>query len=104
VSWNLNSGAAAVGLAYHLGVKKIYLLGFDMHVGENGDQHWHRHYARSKDVKKRSVNKLPFQRHLRGFFAVGRDAERLGLKIINVSPNSKIEQFPKMTLKEALKL
>ena len=102
ISWNLNSGAAAINLAYHLGVKRIYLLGFDMHVGENGEQHWHRHYTKDKNVKKRDPKKLPFDRHLKGFFAVGRDAERLGLEIINVSPNSKITQFPRVKLSEVL--
>ena len=102
ISWNLNSGAAAISLAYHLGVKRVYLLGFDMDVGENGDQHWHRHYAWNKDVKKRDPKKLPFKRHMRGFFAVGRDAEHVGLEIINVSPNSKIEQFKRVKLSDVL--
>jgi hypothetical protein len=101
VAWNLNSGAASISIAYQLGVKKIYLLGFDMHVGENGDQHWHRHYNRNKDPKKKA-KQMPFARHLKGFFAIARDAERLGLEIINVSPNSKIEQFKRVKLSDVL--
>ena len=46
VSWNGNSGAAAISLAAHLGVKKIILLGFDMKLGEGNAQHWHDLYHR----------------------------------------------------------
>lgn len=102
VSWNLNSGAASISLAYQLGVKKVYLLGFDMQIGENGDQHWHKHYKKYRDVKNKDAKKLPFERHLKGFSSVARDAERLGLEIINVSPNSEIEHFKRVKLSDVL--
>ncbi len=35
-----NSGYQAINLAYHLGVKKIVLLGYDMRIA-NGHTHWH---------------------------------------------------------------
>jgi len=103
ISWNLNSGAASISLAYHLGVKRIYLLGFDMRVGATNVQHWHRHYPRNKkDPKQRDPNRLPFARHLRGFHAVANDANRIGLEIINISPNSKIEVFKRVKLSDVL--
>ena len=101
VSWNLNSGAAAINLAYHFGVKRVYLLGFDMAVGESGDQHWHIHYSKMRK-KNRNPKKLPFHRHLVGFTMVANDARRLKLEIINVSPNSKIEQFRRVKLSDVL--
>jgi len=102
VSWNLNSGAASISLAYHLGVKRIYLLGFDMRLGEQGNQHWHYHYGEAAKFKRRDPKKLPFHRHLDGFKYIADDAKRLGLEIINVSPDSAITEFPRVKLKDIL--
>lgn len=102
ISWNKNTGAAAINFAYHLGVKKIYLLGFDMKLDENGVQHWHRHYNRNKSTAPRRKKKLPFERHLKGFHSIKRDADRLGLEIINVSPDSVIKEFERVKLSDVL--
>ena len=109
VSWNNNSGAAAISMAVHLGVRRIVLLGFDMQIGEFG-QHWHNVYRgmyprRAHGKGKGAImvpKKLPFDRHLRGFPMIARDAKRLGVKIVNASPDSAIEQFPKYTVQELL--
>jgi len=98
VSWNKNSGASAINLAYHLGCKRIILLGFDMDLMDN-QQHWHGHYTTAGKVNAKS---LPFPRHLRGFGNIAQDAKRLGVEILNVSPISKIKEFKKVTLEEVL--
>lgn len=92
VSWNGNSGAASISLAVQLGVKRIYLLGFDMTLVAN-NSHWH---------NKRNKKPPPFAKHLRGFPAIAKDAREIGVSIYNISPNSKIECLPKIPLKEAL--
>ncbi|MBU0973853.1 MAG: hypothetical protein KKC20_24660 [Proteobacteria bacterium] len=105
VSWNLNSGAAAISVAANAGAKKIFLLGFDMQLDESNRQHWHNAYAPKKDnVKNRRTEKAggPFSMHIRGFSQIKEDAIVRGIEIINVNPESKIENFPKMNLKEAL--
>lgn len=102
VSWNLNSGGAAINLAYHFGVKRIYLLGFDMNLDQEGNQHWHRIYKKSKNPKQRDPKRLPFYRHLPHFTAIKNDAHRLGLEIINVSPNSAIPGFRRVKLSDVL--
>lgn len=102
VCWNLNSGGAAISLAYWLGVKRIYLLGFDMTLGNGDTQHWHRHYSKSRTPKPRDPKSLPFGRHLLTFPMVANDARRLGLEIINVSPNSAIEVFKRVKLSDVL--
>ena len=102
ISWNLNSGGAAINLAYHFGVKRVYLLGFDMDVSKDGVQHWHRHYPKNKDRAPRDPKKLPFKRHLPCFPGIARDAKRLGLDIINVNPNSRIEAFKRVKLSDVL--
>ena len=93
VAWNHNSGYAAISLAYHLGVKKIILLGFDMNMGDvhgikKDISHWHGSHGNRKPP--------PFKRHMRGSEKIKKDAKKFGIKIINASPDSAIEEFPKM--------
>ena len=102
VAWNLNSGAASISLAAQLGVKKIYLLGFDMQVGEKGNQHFHSHYKSGKIDAAKNPRKLPFNRHLQCFPIIARDAKRLGIEIINVNPDSKITAFKRVKLSDVL--
>jgi hypothetical protein len=96
VSWNSNSGAAAISLAHHFGVRRIILLGFDMKLSDFDSKisHWHGSHGGQKPP--------PFPRHLRGFPAIAADAERLGIEIVNANPNSAIECFPKVSVKELL--
>ena len=101
VAWNANSGAAAISLAVHLGVKRIILLGFDMKLGVNNEQHWHSLYKGTKLSDRRRGN-LPFPRHLVGFEQIAKDAKRMGVEIVNASPESAITQFPKLVVKELL--
>ena len=103
VSWNGNSGAAAISVAANAGAKRIILLGFDMKVNDRSDQHWHDEYGRSagKGTEHRA-KKLPFHKHLRGFPAIADDAKRRGIEILNASPESAIECFRKVSVKELL--
>lgn len=105
VSWNTNSGAAAISMAVYLGVRRIILLGFDMRTNAHG-QHWHNAYKGMRPMTKKgkvmSPKRLPFDRHLRGFPLIARDAKKLGIEIVNASPNSAIKEFSKCTVQEAL--
>lgn len=98
VSWNGSSGAAAISTAVHTGVKRIILLGFDMTLGETGSQHWHPLYRVNGDPGR----KLPFERHKRGFEFIARDAKRIGVEILNASPNSTISHLKKCSVKDLL--
>ena len=101
VSWNGNSGSAAISLAVHTGAKRIFLLGFDMKMsGEK--QHWHDVYKRIGNQSKKRMIKLPFHRHLVGFAQIAKDAGKMGVEIINVCPDSMIPQFRKVNLKDCL--
>lgn len=95
VCWNANSGAAAISVAAHAGAKRIVLLGFDMKLEDN-KHHWHGLYRPGG----RAANSLPFHRHLPGFKQIAKDARQKGIEIINASPNSTIEDLPKMSVKE----
>jgi hypothetical protein len=105
VSWNGNSGAAAISLAVHLGVKRIILVGFDMKLDESGKQHWHDLYHRlenlSRPIPKNQKPKpggLPFNRHLLGFPEIAKDANRMGVEILNANPDSAIQDFKKVNV------
>lgn len=94
VCWNMNSGSAAISLAYNTGCKRIILLGFDMILNEQGKGHWHNQYN--------GKTNMPFHKHLTGFEQISLDATRLGIEIINASTISKITQFPKMNVKNII--
>lgn len=100
VSWNENSGAAAISLAAHTGAKRIVLVGFDMNTDSSGFQHWHGLYRGPDD--KLPARRLPFHKHLEGFPQIAKDAREMGIEIINASPESKINQFQKTSVKELL--
>ncbi len=101
VSWNNNSGAAAINLAYHLGVKVVVLLGFDMTLDKNRVSHWHGCHVKYRANKRYSP---PFERHMKSFPFIAADAKRLGLTILNASPISVLDMFQKITLAEALEM
>jgi hypothetical protein len=94
ICWNKNSGTSAINLAYHLGAKRVVLLGFDMRVVDNRKNYHADH------IGERNIN--PFDRYLPAFKAVAKDAEKFGLEIINATPNSAIQEFPITTLEDFL--
>lgn len=114
ISWVCkNSGASAINLAYHLGATRIFLLGIDMYHTSEGRVHWHTGYPdksktptlqqlkQGKKHPRRKPNQS-FNRHLIGWSRIAKDAEKLGVEIINVNPKSKVEAFRKMSLKEVM--
>jgi hypothetical protein len=99
VCWNGNSGGAAINLAVHTGVKRIVLLGFDMVLDETKKQHWHSEYPQRVGKKNRPVP-LPFNRHLKGFPQIAKDARMMGIEILNCSGISAIKDFKRVNLKD----
>jgi hypothetical protein len=100
VSWNNNSGAAAISLAANLGVKRIVLLGYDMRADDHKASHWHKGHHIGNHPRGNRMP--PFDRHLKGFPIIASDAKALGIEILNASPTSRITEFPKVTAKEIL--
>lgn len=102
VCWNGNSGAAAVSVAVQAGAKRIILLGFDMKRDE-AKTHWHREYY-PPETKKGAPSPLtaPYHRWATGFENIARDAQKMGIEILNANPDSAIPHFKKVTVKELL--
>ncbi len=97
INWNYNSGAAAIDFAAHLGVKRINLLGFDMKPVDDRT-HWHEGFQCYLKPTKDHV----FKRFLKMFPIIAIHAKIRGIEILNVNPDSAIEDFPKVSLKEVL--
>jgi hypothetical protein len=45
---------------------------------------------------------MPFHKHLHGFPEIAKDAKRMGVTILNASPDSAIECFKKVNVKDLI--
>lgn len=87
ILWGYHTGASAINLATLFGAKRIYLIGFDMRLSEEGNSHWHFEYGTARKSP-------PFRRHLAVYPFIAADAKKMGIEIINLSPNSAIKDIP----------
>jgi len=88
LAWNLSSGACAVNLAVHFGVRRIILLGYDMRKID-GNNNWHTTHP-TAGIPKHD----PYTRFLRPWPFIARDAKQMGVEIINATPGSALGEFP----------
>ena len=95
--WNISSGACAIGLAYHFGVKRIVLLGFDMRKVD-GKTNWHDDYA---VPKKFQFN--PYSRFMKPFEGIAKDLKRLNVECLNATPGSALDVFPIVELEDVIR-
>jgi len=88
-----NSGYQAINLAFLFGAQRIILLGYDQ-AAMNGRTHHHRQHpsATNPDVYDAMLECWPFIA----------DAIKGKAEVINCTPGSRIESFPKVALNEAL--
>jgi hypothetical protein len=101
IIWNGNSGGAAISIAANTGAKRIILVGFDMKLDDTTSmRHWHDLY--NNGPESATKNKLPFEKHKKGFKQIIWDARARGIEILNASPDSAITELPKVTVKELL--
>lgn len=96
IGWGGNSGFHALNLAIQFGAAKVILVGFDMTL-ERGS-HWHgEHEGGLHNPTRGNVD-----RWRRVFDKAAPIAASLGVSVLNCSPGSALESFPKMSLEEAL--
>jgi len=93
ISWNNSSGGAAINLAYHLGARRIVLIGYDMGIN-NGRHNFHDSYPVGKPERN------PYRHFLKSFDRIKDDADKLGVEILNATPNSNLNVFPKVRLED----
>lgn len=93
------SGYGALNLAYLKRARKIVLLGFDYKishkdsVGHHNEQHY---------INKRRQNKRYWANWARNFDYAAKQCHKSGIYVLNASPVSSIDAFPKCTPEEAL--
>lgn len=90
-----NSGFQALNLAILAGARRILLLGYDGAPGADGRAHWHGEHP---EVALASQ----YEAFRRSFSAAERSIEAVGVTVINCSPGSAINSFPKSALEDAL--
>lgn len=89
-----NSGYQAMHLAAHLGVKRVLLLGFDMHAHRG--EHWH------GDHSWRPGFASPYPLFIESFAFGAPEFARRGVDVINCTPGSALDCFPMATVEEGL--
>lgn len=93
-----NSGYAAINLAYHLGAKKIILLGYDM-GNVSGKSHFHEGYP-----TRAAADEVYQKQFIPGFGAIYEALKTRGIQVYNACPTSNLRVFPIITLDKALSL
>lgn len=84
------SGANALNIAFHLGARRIYLLGYDM-----GGGHWHDHHKTpARDVY--ATHMIPAINRMAGAL------DRAGVQVFNCSRVSRLACFPFADIDEVL--
>jgi len=101
IGWGGNTGCAAINFALVAGAKRAYLLGFDLKA-EQDKKHWHSEYqVQEKRIRNRPQN---YSRFAQGFGALAKDwRERFPeYEIVNVTDDSALDCFPKMSVNDFL--
>jgi hypothetical protein len=86
-----NSGYQAINLAFHFGVKKIILIGYDMQLDKSGMSHWHTDGDRPAHAMQH-VMKTSF---LPNFPSLAEALTEEGIRVYNASPDSALTVFPR---------
>jgi hypothetical protein len=90
-----NSAHQAIGLAYLFGAKRILLLGCDFQRVA-GKVHWHADHPRAMGNGGR------FAEWVKDMRPLAQDLRAAGVEVINCSPSSAIDAFPKHPIQECL--
>jgi hypothetical protein len=97
-----NSGFQAINLAYHLGAKRIILLGFDMKL-TGGKSHWFGDHPLPENAPPGSKMPIsPYGDFIKAFQTIPPQLPDLGIEIINCTRSTALDCFPKKLLKSVL--
>lgn len=86
-----NSGYQALNLAYHLGAKRIILLGYDM----QGKTHWHGHHPQG--LNNSHAHYEDWRKRMQ---PLAKDLEEEGVEVINATRNTALECFTRLNLEQ----
>lgn len=95
ITWGVNSGLAAITLAYQFGARRVLLLGFDFRFVD-GKANYH-------DEHKREIRSTLFEDRFHvQFKQLAPQLEKKGVEVINCTPESALDVFPIMPLEDVL--
>lgn len=89
------TGLGAINIAYHLGVARILLLGFDM-TSKRG-HNWHELHARHATEDRYTLLFIPEMER------AAQILQQRGVEVINCTPHSALQCFPTQSLEEVLR-
>lgn len=96
-----NSGLCGFNLAYQWRPRSIYLLGFDMTPGPNGEQHWYPPYPWITEAGgKGGTSKGKYVKWAGQFNKAQQACLRAGIQVFNVTNRSMITVFQRMSPEE----
>ena len=93
VSFGANSGYQAIHLAYHLGARRILLLGYD--YGGRTGSHWFGQHP----TPLRSGH--DYNKWLLEIRILAQDLAAAGVEVINLTRHTAIDCFPRMSLESS---
>lgn len=96
IGWGGNSGFQALNLAFLFGCNPILLVGYDMRL--DGGVHWHGHHTGNLR-NPREGNVRRWRNAVDTAASVISDA---GVRVVNCSPVSALQNYEKMPFEEAL--
>lgn len=92
------SGYQALGIAYHYGVRRMYLLGYDMKYPPGEKRHYFGEYPKPLQHFPRTGPQGEFTGLIRQFETI--DCEALGLEVLNCTPGSALTHFRKVDYRD----
>lgn len=88
-----NSGICALNLAYQIRPKRVFLCGFDMSKGPNGESHWYSSYVWAPGGATSAGRYLEWAQQ---FVPAAEAFASAGVAVFNVSPSKAIKTFPRI--------
>ncbi|MGE0724815.1 MAG: hypothetical protein AB7O45_10590 [Alphaproteobacteria bacterium] len=92
-----STGHLAIGLAVALGAARIVLLGFDMR-NVDGRSNYHDRYRTAGGAVAETADSLYAREFIAGFNGWRQQADRIGVLIVNATPGSALQEFPRTEL------
>lgn len=89
-----NTGYSALNVAYHLGAKTIYLLGYDMKLDKD-KTNWHNGYPNQNPLSTKMIETFSMV-----FWGSEKLYKEKDIKIYNVNNDSELTEFEIKTLEE----
>jgi hypothetical protein len=91
-----NSGYQAVNLAYTFGARTIFMLGLDCKPAEDGKAHWFGQHGKGLSQKQN------YSKWKDRFPKLAKDLEKYNAKAYNLSRDTALTCFERMSLEEAI--